>query len=102
MDLFVEMKRRGCSGALGHKEAKPHGSLKLEVGGWDIRQSKETGTVFNGNLYCKVYFNGKLLLCKCPAILKYNQLLMTVYLLLWINELTTTQTRTHSSFLFDK
>ncbi len=49
MDLFVEMKRRGCSGALGHKEAKPHGSLKLEVGGWDIGQSKEMGTVLHGN-----------------------------------------------------
>ncbi len=42
MDLLLEMKRRGCSGALGHKEAKPHGSLKLEVGGW-ISDSQEDG-----------------------------------------------------------
>lgn len=55
MDLFEEMKRRGCSGVLGHREAKPHGSLKLEFGGWDIGQPKEMGTVFRGNFYCIVY-----------------------------------------------
>lgn len=48
----MEMMRRGCSGALGHREDKHHGSLKLEFGGWDIGQSKEMGTVFQGNFYC--------------------------------------------------
>lgn len=67
MNLFVEMKRRGCSEALGLKEAKTHSSLKLEVGGWDIGQSKEMGTVFQGNFYCIVY-KDKLLLCKCTEI----------------------------------
>lgn len=87
MDLFVEVKRRGCSGALGLKEAKTHSSLKLEIGGWDIGQYKKMGTVSHGHFYCIVYINGKLLLCKFPEILTDNQLLMAVYLLLWINKL---------------
>lgn len=60
-------EEEGRSGALSLREAKPHGSLKLEVGGWDIGQSKEMGTVFQGNFYCIVY-KDKLLLCKCTEI----------------------------------
>lgn len=72
MELFVEMMRRGCSGALGHREDKHHGSLKLEFGGWDIGQSKEMGTVFQGNFYCIVY-NKDTCYC-CIHVLKYGKI----------------------------
>lgn len=68
MNLFVEMKRRGCSKALGLKEAKTHSSLKLEVGGWDIRQSKKMGTVIHGHFYCIVCINESYY---CVNVLKY-------------------------------